>query len=68
MTELFERKPLLRITPDEAVAIGAALLGAGLSGELEEVSFVDVAPPSIGLRAAGDRFVPLIKKSGTLPA
>ncbi|MCP4447804.1 MAG: Hsp70 family protein [Myxococcales bacterium] len=66
--ELFQRKPLLRINPDEAVAMGAALLGAGISGKLDEVSFVDVAPRSIGLRAAGDRFVPLIKKSTTLPA
>tara|TARA_R110002096_G_scaffold77896_10_gene183440 strand:+ start:4599 stop:6647 length:2049 start_codon:yes stop_codon:yes gene_type:complete len=68
VTELFERKPLLRINPDEAVAMGAALLGAGISGQLDEVTFVDVAPRSIGLRAAGDTFVTLIKKSATLPA
>jgi molecular chaperone DnaK len=65
---LFQRKPLQRINPDEAVATGAAILGAGISGSLDEVTFVDVAPRSVGIRASGDSYVTLIKKSSKLPA
>ncbi len=66
--KLFQRKPLLRINPDEAVAMGAALLGASLSGFIDDIQFSDVVPRTIGLSAAGDSYVPLIKKSSLLPA
>ena len=66
--EIFQRKPQQRINPDEAVAMGAALLGAGINGDLAEVTFVDVVPRTVGLRAAGDKYVPLISKSRPLPA
>jgi len=64
----FGTRPSLRVNPDEAVAAGAALLSASLEGRLPEVSFVDVAPRSLGLRAAGDRYAPLIRRSAPLPA
>lgn len=68
ISALFERKPLQRINPDEAVATGAAILGAGISGSLDEVTFVDVAPVSVGICADGDSFVTLIRKFSKLPA
>ncbi len=65
---LFQRRPLLRINPDEAVAMGAALLGASIAGDTDQIHFVDVAARTVGLRAAGDTYVPLIQKSSRLPA
>ncbi len=64
----FGARPSLRVNPDEAVAIGAALLSASLEGRAPEVVFVDVAPRSIGLRTAGDRFAALVRRSTPLPA
>jgi len=66
--KLFGKRPSLRVNPDEAIAAGAAILSASLEGLLPEVTFVDVAPRSIGLRAAGDKYAPLIRRSTPLPA
>ena len=66
--ELFAKQPAQKVNPDEAVAMGAALVAASIGGELEAVKLVDIAPSSIGMAAAGDRYVPLIHKSAPLPA
>lgn len=66
--ELFQRRPSIRINPDEAIAMGAALVAASLSGHIDGMRLIDVAPRSIGIRGAGGTFVPLIKQSTPLPA
>jgi len=67
IAEVFGRRPSQRINPDEAVALGAALESAILSGALEDVVLIDVAPHTIGLRVAGNRTVPLIERCTPLP-
>ena len=65
---VFQRKPSLRVNPDEVVATGAALVGASLNGELPEARLVDVAPRTLGLATAGDSYAILIQASTALPA
>jgi|GEM_PF-1761896 len=68
VTRFFDRKPSQKINPDEAVAIGAALLAGMVDGRLQGAELIDVAPHSIGMRVAGDRMSPLIKRAAKLPA
>jgi molecular chaperone DnaK len=67
IAEVFGHKLSLRINPDEAVALGAALECGILQGSLKGVVLIDVAPHTIGLRAAGNRMVPLVHRSESLP-
>jgi molecular chaperone DnaK len=66
VAELFQRRPSLRVNPDEVVAIGASLL-AGQEAS-RQISFVDALPRAIGIRGAGDRMIPLLAKSTPMPA
>merc|ERR1712224_219607 len=55
------------VNPDEVVAIGAAIQGAILTGEMKDVVLLDVTPLTIGIETLGGILTPLIEKHGTIP-
>jgi len=63
----FERAPAKTVNPDEVVAYGAALQGAALGGEIDEVLLLDVTPLSIGVETGGGVFTKLIPRNTTIP-
>jgi len=63
----FGKDPVKSINPDEAVAIGAAIQGAILSGSLREVLLLDVTPLSLGIELSGGVFSPLIPRNSSIP-
>ncbi|MBU0455940.1 MAG: molecular chaperone DnaK [Pseudomonadota bacterium] len=65
--ELFNREPRRDVNPDEAVAIGAAIQGAVLSGEVKDVLLLDVTPLSLGIETYGGVMTKLIDKNTTIP-
>ena len=65
---IFGKAPRKDVDPDEAVAAGAALQGAVLSGDVSDVLLLDVAPLSLGLETMGGVFTRLIDKNTTIPA
>ena len=67
VTDFFGKKPHKGVNPDEVVAMGAALQGAALSGEVEEVLLLDVTPLSLGVETGGGVFHKLIPRNTTVP-
>ncbi len=67
VTEFFNKKPKKDINPDEAVAIGAAVQGGVLSGEVKDVLLLDVTPLSLGIETMGGVMTSLINKNTTIP-
>jgi molecular chaperone DnaK len=65
--ELFGRDPHKGVNPDEVVAVGAAIQGAAISGAIDEVLLLDVAPLSIGVETGGGVFTCLIPRNTTVP-
>jgi molecular chaperone DnaK len=65
--EFFGRDPHKGVNPDEVVAVGAAIQGAALGGEIDEVLLLDVTPLSIGVETGGGVFTRLIPRNTTVP-
>jgi molecular chaperone DnaK len=64
---IFGKKASSEVNPDEVVAVGAALQGGVLQGELKEIVLLDVLPLSLGVEAQGGLFVKLIEHNSTIP-
>jgi molecular chaperone DnaK len=67
VAELFGREPNRDINPDEVVAIGAAIQGGVLKGEIKDVVLLDVTPLSLGIETHGGVFEKLIERNATIP-
>jgi molecular chaperone DnaK len=67
VTEFFGKEPRKDVNPDEAVAMGAALQGAVLSGDVKDVLLLDVTPLSLGIETMGGVATSLIEKNTTIP-
>jgi molecular chaperone DnaK len=65
--QFFKRKPHKGVNPDEVVAIGAAIQGAVLTGEVKDVLLLDVTPLSLGIETLGGVMTPLIPSNTTIP-
>jgi len=65
--EVFGRVPSKAVNPDEAVAIGAAIQGAVLTGGVTDVLLLDVTPLSLGIETLGGVFTKLIPRNTTIP-
>ncbi|OCT88300.1 hypothetical protein XELAEV_18016934mg [Xenopus laevis] len=66
-TDLFGRAPSKAVNPDEAVAIGAAIQGGVLAGDVTDVLLLDVTPLSLGIETLGGVFTKLIGRNTTIP-
>jgi len=65
--EFFGKEPRKDVNPDEAVAVGAAIQGGVLQGEVKDVLLLDVTPLSLGIETMGGVMTKLIKKNTTVP-
>jgi len=64
---IFGRAPNREINPDEVVAVGAAIQGGILHGEIKDLVLLDVTPLSLGIETHGGLFVKLIERNATIP-
>jgi molecular chaperone DnaK len=67
VAEFFGKEPRKDVNPDEAVAIGAAVQGGVLTGEVKDVLLLDVTPLSLGIETMGGVMTALINKNTTIP-
>jgi molecular chaperone DnaK len=68
VTKLFGKEPHKGVNPDEVVAIGAAIQGGVLAGEVQDVLLLDVTPLSLGIETEGGVMTKLVEKNTTIPA
>lgn len=66
--KLFGKKPSKAVNPDEAVAIGAAVQGGVLTGEVKDVLLLDVIPLSLGIETMGGVFTKMVDANTTIPS
>jgi molecular chaperone DnaK len=66
--EFFKKEPHRGVNPDEVVAVGAAVQGGVLAGEVKDVLLLDVTPLSLGIETLGGVMTPLIARNTTIPA
>ncbi|PIT87518.1 MAG: molecular chaperone DnaK [Candidatus Magasanikbacteria bacterium CG10_big_fil_rev_8_21_14_0_10_40_10] len=66
--EFFGKKPNISVNPDEVVAMGAAVQGGVLKGDVKDVLLLDVTPLSLGLETMGSVMTKLIERNTTIPA
>ncbi|QCI26987.1 molecular chaperone DnaK [Buchnera aphidicola (Thelaxes californica)] len=67
VAKFFGKEPRKDVNPDEAVAVGAAVQGGVLSGDVKDVLLLDVTPLSLGIETMGGVMTPLITKNTTVP-
>ncbi|MBK7141117.1 MAG: molecular chaperone DnaK [bacterium] len=65
--QLFGKEPHKGVNPDEVVAIGAAIQGGVLSGDMKDIVLLDVTPLSLGIETLGGVMTPLIERNTTIP-
>ncbi len=67
VTKFFGKEPNKSVNPDEVVAVGAAVQGGVLGGEVKDVLLLDVTPLTLGLETLGGVSTPLIERNTTIP-
>ena len=67
VADFFGKDPRKDVNPDEAVAVGAAIQGAVLAGDVKDVLLLDVTPLTLGIETMGGVATPLIEKNTTIP-
>ncbi|GAB0109037.1 molecular chaperone DnaK [Pseudoalteromonas distincta] len=67
VSEFFGKEPRKDVNPDEAVAVGAAIQGGVLAGDVKDVLLLDVSPLSLGIETMGSVMTALIEKNTTIP-
>ncbi len=67
VTEFFDKPPHKGVNPDEVVAVGAAIQGGVLAGEVKEIVLLDVTPLSLGIETLGGIMTTLITRNTTIP-